>query len=105
MIRETLARPRGAPGAIRFTQLLERISMRIRWNRGPGLVYRERDELLADLSKLGLECHLEPASSSLHAGNVLVWARKRDADEAPAAPRDRPPAGRRESRLATDSSW
>jgi len=105
VIRETLARPRGASGAIRFTQLLERISMRIRWNRGPRLVYRERDELLADLSKLGLECHLEPASSSLHAGNMLVWARKRDAGEALSAPRDRPPAERDERSRATDSSW
>jgi SAM-dependent methyltransferase len=73
VIRETIASPRG----VRITRLFERFSMRIQWNRGPGLVYRECDDLMADLKTLGLECHLEPASSSFHAGNMLIWALKR----------------------------
>jgi len=50
--------------------------MRVRWNQAPGLVYRECNDLLADLSSLGLEYQLEPASSSTHAGNILIWALK-----------------------------
>jgi len=73
VIRETSASPQGA---IQFTRLLERISMRVRWNQAPGLVYRECNDLLADLSSLGLEYQLEPASSSTHAGNILIWALK-----------------------------
>ncbi len=64
-------------GRVRLTRLLERISVRSCWNRGPGLVYRERTDLVADLSGLGLECSLEGASSILHGGNTLVWALKR----------------------------
>ena len=62
---------------VRLTRLFERISVRFRWNRGPGLVCRECDDLVADLSGLGLECSLESANSILHAGNTLVWALKR----------------------------
>ena len=74
VIRETLA-SRGA--GVRWTRLLERVSMRFRWNRGPGLVFRDDDDLVADLSGLGLECRIEGANSILHDGNVLIWAHKR----------------------------
>jgi len=75
VIRETTATPQGS---VLFTRLLEMVSLLVRWNHGPGLFYRECGDLVADLSSLGLECHVEPASSSTHAGNMLVWARKRD---------------------------
>ena len=74
MIRETCGcRSVG----VRLTRLPERISVRFRWNRGPGLVYRESSDLVADLSGLGLECSIEDANSILHKGNTLVWALKR----------------------------
>lgn len=71
VVRETCGR-RG--GRVRMTRLLEWLSVRFRWNRGPGLFYREREDLVADLSGLGLLCSLEAASSNLHEGNALVWA-------------------------------
>ncbi len=74
VIRETFGR-RG--GGVRLTRLLERLSVRFRWNLGPGLVYQGRDDLVAGLSGLGLECTVESASSGLHEGNLLVWALKR----------------------------
>jgi SAM-dependent methyltransferase len=74
VIRETTG---GTGVGVRLTRFLERLSVWLRWNRGPGLVYRERGDIVADLSGLGLECSLENADSILHKGNTLIWAHKR----------------------------
>jgi len=58
-----------------LTRLLEALAVRVGWNRGPSLTYRTEDELRQALQSLRLRCGpAEASSSSLHRGNILVWA-------------------------------
>jgi uncharacterized protein (DUF2062 family)/2-polyprenyl-3-methyl-5-hydroxy-6-metoxy-1,4-benzoquinol methylase len=70
-VRETVREGRSG-----LTRLLEGIAVALRWNKGPTLRYLTTAELRGELEQLGLRCE-EPsgASSSLHKGNVLLWAR------------------------------
>jgi SAM-dependent methyltransferase len=71
VIRETVQGRRALP-----TRVFERLAMRIRWNRGPGLAYRAADDFVDDLEAQGLECSLESASKGPFRGNFMLWARK-----------------------------
>jgi uncharacterized protein (DUF2062 family)/2-polyprenyl-3-methyl-5-hydroxy-6-metoxy-1,4-benzoquinol methylase len=70
-VRETVREGRSA-----LTRIVEGIAVALRWNKGPGLCYLTEAELRAELERLGLRCaEAAGASSSLHKGNLLLWAR------------------------------
>jgi len=58
------------------TRWIEGAAVGLRWNRGPGLAYRSRGGLVRELERLGLECADQEASSRVHRGNFLIWARR-----------------------------
>ncbi len=71
VIRET---DRGSRSLL--TQWIEGVAVRVGWNKGPGLCYRTRQELVHELESLGLNCAAEGASSRVHRGNILIWAQR-----------------------------
>lgn len=58
-----------------LTQWIEGAAVGLGWNKGPGLCYRNRQELVEQLEGLGLSCATAGASSRVHRGNILLWAR------------------------------
>jgi uncharacterized protein (DUF2062 family)/SAM-dependent methyltransferase len=77
LVREGDAERRG--GA-RWTRMIERLAVRLGWNRGPSVRFRPVPELVADLEALGLRVRVDEVAGRLHPGNVLLVA------EAAAAP-------------------
>lgn len=83
LIRETDPARRG--GA-RLTRSIERLMVRLGWNRGPAVHYRPLTELHAELQALGLVTEQLELAGATHPGNVLVCARRPALPEAPASP-------------------
>ena len=83
LIRETDPARRG--GA-RLTRFIERLMVRLGWNRGPAVHYRPLAELHAELCALGLATEQLELAGATHPGNVLVCARRPALPGAPATP-------------------
>lgn len=62
-------------GGARFTRAIERLAVRIGWNRGPEVKFRAKEDLIADLSALGFAVAIDEVAGKLHPGNVLLIAR------------------------------
>ena len=73
LIRETDPARRG--GA-RLTRFIERLMVRLGWNRGPTVHYRPLSELHAELRALGLVTAQLELAGTTHPGNVLLCARR-----------------------------
>jgi uncharacterized protein (DUF2062 family) len=61
-------------GGARFTRWVERLAVRLGWNRGPSVRFRPVPELVADLEALGLSVRVDEVAGRLHPGNVLLVA-------------------------------
>ena len=62
-------------GGARFTRWLERLAVRLGWNRAAGARgFRPAGDLRAALETLGLRVTVEPLAGRLHPGNVLFRA-------------------------------
>jgi hypothetical protein len=83
LIRET---DPGRRGGARVTRFIERLMVRLGWNRGPAVHYRPLAELHAELHALGLATTQVELAGATHPGNVLLCAHK-DAAESPPAQR------------------
>ncbi len=79
LIRETDPERRGA---VRLTRFIERLMVRLGWNRGPNVHYRPLPELHAELRELGLFISQLELAGATHPGNVLICARKPDPNAA-----------------------
>ena len=76
LIREGDAGKRGGAG---FTRWLERLAVRLGWNRAPGATgFRAANDLRSALESLGLCVTVEPVSGRLHPGNVLIRATRKE---------------------------
>ena len=73
LIRET---DPGRRGAVRLTRFIERLMVRLGWNRGPSVHYRPLPELHAELQALGLATTQLELAGATHPGNVLICAEK-----------------------------
>ena len=73
LVRET--DPARAGGA-RLTRSIERLMVRLGWNRGPTVYYRPIEALHADLRALGLSSSQVEVAGATHPGNVLLCAQK-----------------------------
>lgn len=83
LIRETDPARRG--GA-RLTRSIERLMVRLGWNRGPAVHYRPLAELHAELRALGLVTEQLELAGATHPGNVLVCAYRPALPEASTTP-------------------
>ncbi|MCS6914999.1 MAG: DUF2062 domain-containing protein [Myxococcales bacterium] len=63
-------------GGARWTRLLERLAVRLGWNRGPAVRFRPADSLVAELQALGLSVERTEMAGRLHPGNVLLIGRR-----------------------------
>ena len=73
LIRETDPERRGA---VRLTRFIERLMVRLGWNRGPAVHYRPLAALHAELRALGLATEQLELAGATHPGNVLVCAHR-----------------------------
>jgi SAM-dependent methyltransferase len=71
LIRET---DPGRRGGARLTRFIERLMVRLGWNRGPAVHYRPLAALHAELRALGLATEQLELAGATHPGNVLVCA-------------------------------
>ena len=80
LIRET---DPGRRGAVRLTRFIERLMVRLGWNRGPSVHYRPLPELHSELQALGLVTSQLELAGATHPGNVLICACKSEPNAAP----------------------
>jgi uncharacterized protein (DUF2062 family) len=58
-----------------WTRMVEAMAVTLRWNRSDNRPnFRAIDDIVRDLSALGLSCEVVPVAGKLHPGNVLVRA-------------------------------
>lgn len=76
-------------GAARWTRFVERLAVRLGWNRAPAVDFLSMDDLGAELRSLGLQVEECAVAGALLPGNVLLSAALASAPSP--APRDRAP--------------
>ncbi len=72
LIREGDGDRQGGAG---WTRAVERLAVKIGWNRGPAVKFRPKADLIADLEALQLTVTVDEVAGRLHPGNILLIAR------------------------------